>query len=82
MRAIKIADHIVKGFLGGASGKQPTCQCRRHKRQGFDTWVEKVLWRRAWQFAPVFLPGVSHGQRNLAGYSPWGHKESDTTEAT
>ena len=31
---------------------------------------------------PVFLPGESHGQRSLAGYSPWGHKESDTTEAT
>ena len=32
--------------------------------------------------SPVFLPGKSHGPRSLAGYSPWGHKESDTTEYT
>ena len=32
------------------------------------------------QPAPAFLPGESHGQRSLVGYSPWGHKESDTTE--
>ena len=38
------------------------------------------FWRRQWQPTPVFLPGKSHGQRNLVGYSPWGHEESDTTE--
>ena len=38
--------------------------------------------RRKWQPTPVFLPGESHGQRSLVGYSPWGHKESDTTEVT
>ena len=37
-------------------------------------------WRRKWQRAPVFLPGESHGQRSLAGYSPWSGKEPDTTE--
>ena len=37
-------------------------------------------WRRKWQPTPVFLPGESHGQRSLVGYSPWGRKESDTTE--
>ena len=42
----------------------------------------KIPWRRAWQPTPVFSPGESHGQRNLAGYSPWGCKGSDTTEAT
>ena len=42
----------------------------------------KILWRRKWQPTPVFLPGESHPQRSLADYSPWGHKESDTTEAT
>ena len=47
---------------------------------GFDPWVGKIPWRRAWQPTPVFLPGESHGQRSLAGYSPWGRKESDTTE--
>ena len=70
------------GFPGGASGKEPTCQCRRCKRHGFDPWVEKIPWRKKWQLALVFLPGESHGQRSLMGYSPWGCKESDTTEAT
>ena len=46
----------------------------------FDPCVGKVPWRRAWKPTPVFLPGESHGQRSLAGYSPWGHKELDTTE--
>ena len=45
-------------------------------------WVGKIPWRRKWQPTAVFLPGKSHGQRSLAGYSPWGSKESDTTEAT
>ena len=39
-------------------------------------------WSRAWQPTPVFLPGEFHGQRSLAGYNPWGHKESDMTEVT
>ena len=42
--------------------------------------VEKIPWRREWQPTPIFLPGEFHGQRSLAGYSPWGCKESDTTE--
>ena len=46
----------------------------------FDPWVGKILWKRKWLPTPVFLPGESHGQRSLAGYSPWGCKESDTTE--
>ena len=59
------------------SGKESTCQRRR---PGFDPWVRKIPWRRKWQPTPVFLPGKSHGQRSLAGYSPWGCKGSDTTE--
>ena len=39
-----------------------------------------IFWRRKWQPTPVFLPGKSHGRRKLVGYSPWGRKESDTTE--
>ena len=66
------------GFPGGASGKEPACQCRRLKSCGFDLWVGKM----AWQALPVFLPGETHGQRSLLGYSPWGHTESDMTEAT
>ena len=50
------------------------------KRSEFDPWVENTPWRRKCQSSPVFLPGKSHGQRSLAGYSPWGHKELDTTE--
>ena len=36
--------------------------------------------RKEWRLTPIFVPGESHGQRSLAGYSPWGHKESDMTE--
>ena len=46
----------------------------------FDPWARKISWRREWQPTPGFWPGESHGQRSLAGYSPWGCKESDTTE--
>ena len=59
------------------SGKKPTCHCRRCRRHGFHPWVGKVLWRKAWQPTPVFLLGKSHGQRSLAGYSPWGLSDSD-----
>ena len=48
----------------------------------FDSWVGKIPWRRKWQPTPVFLPGESHRQRSLAGYSPWGPKESGMTVAT
>ena len=48
-------------------------------RRGFDSWVRKIPWRRKWQPTPVFLPGKSQEQRGLAGYSPWGCKESDMT---
>ena len=43
------------------------------------SWVRKIPWRKAWQ-PPPFLPGESHGQRSLAGYSPQGHRELDTME--
>ena len=46
-----------------------------------DPWVGKIPWRRKWQPTPVFLPGESHGQRSLAGYSMGGHTQSDTTKA-
>ena len=74
---------IGPGEQGGLpwwlSGKEPACQCRRCR---FNLWVRKIPWRRKWQPTPVFLPGKSRGQRSPAGYSPWGHKQSDTTEAT
>ena len=70
------------GFPGGASGKEPACQCRRHKKHGFDPWVGKIPWSRSWQPTLVFVPVESHGQRSLVGYGPEGCKESNTTEAT
>ena len=56
------------------SGKESACQCKKH---GLNPWVRKIPWGRKWQPTLVFLPGKSHGQRNLADYSPWVHKESD-----
>ena len=56
------------------------CICLQCGRPGFDPWVGKIPWRRKWQPTPGLLPGKSHGQRSLVGYSPWGRKESDTTE--
>jgi len=50
------------------------------RETGFNPRVRKVPWRRKWQPTPVFLPGKSHGQKSLTGYSPWGCKESDRTE--
>ena len=61
-------------------GKEPACQCGNRRRHTFDPWVREVPWRRTWLPAPVFLPGGLYGQRSLAGYSPWGHKELDMTE--
>ena len=58
------------GFPGGTNGKEPACQCRRHKRHGINPWIGKIPWRRAWQPTSVFLPGKSHVKRSLAGYSP------------
>ena len=53
------------------SGKEPTCQTRTH---GFNTWVGKTFWRKKQPPTSVPLCGKSHGQRSLAGYSPWGCK--------
>ena len=71
----------VAGLPWWLSGKESSCQCRRFRRHGFNPWVGKVLWRRKWQPASVFLPEKSHGQRSLTGYSPRGHEESDMTES-
>ena len=49
-------------------------------RHGLNPWVGKIPGSRKWHPTPVFLPEKFHGQRRLAGYSPWGRKESDTTE--
>ena len=72
----------IWGFPGGASGKESSCQCRSCKRLKFDPWAGKIPWRRVWQPTLVFKLGKFHRQRSLAVYCPWGHKDSDTTEAT
>ena len=51
------------------SSKQSACQLRRHR---LDSWVRKIPWRRKWRPTPGFLPGKSHGQKSLTGYSAWG----------
>ena len=61
----------------GSDGKSICLQCQR---PGFNPWVGKILWRRKWQPTPLFLPGKSHGQGSLVGYSPRGCRELDTTE--
>ena len=65
-----------RGFPGGKVVKN------LYTLQETEVWsrVGKIPWRRAWQPIPVFLPGKFHEQRSLVGYSPWGHKKSDTTE--
>ena len=54
--------------------------CLQCRKLGFNPWVRKIPWRRECQPTPVFLPGQFHGQRSLAGYCPWSHKESNMTE--
>ena len=71
--------YLSLGLLWWLRGLSVCLQCAR---PGFDPWVGKIPWRRKWQPTPVFLPGESHGWRNLVGYSPWGRKESDTTGPT
>ena len=65
---------LLCGLPCWLSSKESACQCRR---RGFNPSVRKIPWRRKWKPTLVFLPGKSHGQRSLAGYSPQGHKELD-----
>ena len=65
------------GFPGGSDGKSVCLQCGRPR---FNPWVGKIPWGRKWQPTLVLSPEEFHGQRSLVGYSPWGRKESDTTE--
>ena len=67
---------IEWGFTGGSEVKVSACNAGD---LGSIPGSGRFPWRRKWQPIPVFLPGESHGQRNLVGYSPWGRKELDTT---
>ena len=68
---INVYIHLHNGYANGGD-----------VRDVGDSWIGKIPWRTAWQPTPVLLPGESHGQRSLEGYSQWGHTESDTTEVT
>ena len=63
---------MILGLPTWLCGKESACQCRRHKRLGFNPWARKIPWRRKWKPTPVFLPQKSHVQRRLVGCSPWG----------
>ena len=54
-------------FPGGTSGKEPACQCRRHKERRLNPWVKKIPWRKEWQPTPVFLPRESAGTEEPGG---------------
>ena len=82
---------LVIGLVGlpkWHSGKEPACQCRRHKRCRFDPWIRKIHWRREWPPNPVFLPGESHDRgtpwatahrvaKSQTWLSCWAHRLSD-----
>ena len=68
-----------RGFPGGANGREPTCQCRKHKRLRFNPGSRRFPGGGHGNPLQIL---ESHGQRSLVGYNPQGHKESDTTEVT
>ena len=70
---------VIKGEGAGEEGRRAGPRLRRLKGDSPGGWGGA---RAAWQPSPLFMPGESHGQRILADYSPQGHTESDTTEAT
>ena len=70
-----LLDELCLGFPGVSVGKESACTAGDlGSIPGFNPWVLKIPWRRKWQPTPVFLPGKSHGQRSLVGYSPGDHK--------
>ena len=69
---------ITQDLSGGSDDKESACNGRN--LSDFNNWIRKISWSGAWKPTTIFLPGDSQGQRSLADYSLWGHKESDTTE--
>ena len=74
--------YVKYGLPRWLGGKESACllPAREVEGHGSDRSVMKTPWRKKWQPTPVFLPEKSHGQRSLAGHSPWGCKEPDMTE--
>ena len=79
-----VAPHLAAPIAAMASQvvKNPPASTGDVMRLGVHPWIGMIPWRGAWHPTPGFWPGESHGQRSLVGYSPWGRRESDTTEAT
>ena len=77
---IKPTSLMSPGLAGGFLPSESPRICLQYRKPRSRPRVRKSLWIREWLPTPVLLPEKSHGQRSLAGYSPWGHKESDTTE--
>ena len=80
--ALAFATRYAMSLWGGHSGKESACQCRRCKKRVFDPWDKKISWRKKWQPTPLCLPGKSHGQRILVGYSPWDYKGTQPSTHT
>ena len=74
-----VGSHIVAPSTLPLSHQGSPSACRGRTCR-FSPWVARIPWSRKWHPTAVFSPGESHGQRSLAGYSLWGHKESDMTE--
>ena len=70
------------GFPGGSVVKNPPANAGDIGDVGLIPGLGRSPWRRKWQPTPVFLPGESHGQRSLTGYSSQHHEESDMTKNT
>ena len=71
---------IYNLFLGASLVAQMVKVCLQCRWPRFNPWVRKIPWRKKWQHTPVFLPVEFHGWRSQVSYSPWDHKELDTTE--
>ena len=78
--AIDLKTSLYGYFLGLPWWLRRQRICLQCGKPGLDPWAKKIPWRREGQPTLLFMPGESHGQRSLAGYSPGGHTESDTTE--
>ena len=71
---------MLWGFPDGSVVKNPPANAGDSGDMGSIAGSGKIPWRRKWQAIAIFLPAESHGQRSLAGHSPWGCKELDATE--
>ena len=80
LAAAAAANKQKKCFPGGSVVEKPLASAKDAGDKSSVPESRKIPWRRKGQPTPVFVPSKSHGQRSLAGYNPWGHKESDMAE--